>query len=67
VACDPLYALSDAQLRLKHAASQALLRPIAKDSDPATLQAFMPTHLLTTLQIGLIRNMRISDLSLKYF
>ena len=35
VACDPLYALSDAQLRLKHAAAQALLRPIAKDSDPA--------------------------------
>ena len=35
VACDPLYALSDAQLRLKHAAAQVLLRPIAKDSDPA--------------------------------
>ena len=52
VACDPLYALSDTHLRLKHAAAQAL----------RSLSQSIPT-----MQIDLIRNMRISDLPSKYF
>ena len=34
VACDPLYALSNAQLRDKHATSQTLLRRLRKPSEP---------------------------------
>ena len=34
VACDPLYALSNAQLRDKHATSQTLLRRLRKTSEP---------------------------------